>query len=216
VANQEENSPVGIEALQRAGIPVWLTFPLTVVEALADLQNLAALFENVQAQEQAARLGAQFEQACLSYENKDRRRVFCPIWQDGASPNRRWWMTFNQQTYPNDLLESLGGENVFRSRVRRYPLAADLGEHEPEDAGERDTRYPRVRLDEVLIEDPDMVLLPDEPYEFSMDDAVTLKHELESHLDHQVQVERVDGSLLFWPGTRLGKALERLALIFPD
>ena len=51
-------------------------------------------------------------------------------------------------------------------RKRRYPLEADLGREVEQEAGERDTRYPRVTLQEILRADPEMILLPDEPFAF--------------------------------------------------
>src|SRR5256885_16500206 len=70
------------------------------------------------------------------------------------------------------LFRSLGGgENVFAERQRLYPLAADLGQAVPRPAGTRDTRYPRVALDEVVKRAPRIVLLPDEPHPFSERDA---------------------------------------------
>ena len=80
-------------------------------------------------------------------------------------------MTFNAETYAHDLLRVCGGENVFAERERQFPLKADLGEAEPlapDDprvAG-RDTRYPRVTLAEVEAAQPDVILLPSEPFPF--------------------------------------------------
>ena len=41
----------------------------------------------------------------------------------------------------------------------------------PERVGSRDTRYPRVTLDEVVARQPEVVLLPDEPHAFTEADA---------------------------------------------
>ena len=81
-------------------------------------------------------------------------------------------MTFNADTYAHDLLRICGGENVFAERERQYPLKADLGEAEPmlpmirASAG-RDTRYPRVTMEEVEAAQPDVILLPSEPFQFT-------------------------------------------------
>ena len=69
-------------------------------------------------------------------------------------------MTFNGDTYSSDLLEQLGGENIFANRNRSYPLEADLGFVSAEEGGIRDTRYPRVRCEEVLSAQPDIIILP--------------------------------------------------------
>jgi hypothetical protein len=74
-------------------------------------------------------------------------------------------MTFNADTYAHDLLRVCGATNVFAERERLYPLKADLGQADayPEDdlrAQGRDTRYPRVTMEEVEAAQPDMILLP--------------------------------------------------------
>jgi hypothetical protein len=119
-------------------------------------------------------------------------------------------MTFNHGTFSHDLLERLGVENVFHDRERRYPIAADLGLCPPEIAGNRDTRYPRVTLEEIVRARPELVLLPSEPYEFTGEDARFFKAQLEECLGTSIGVEMVDGSLLTWPGTRIGKAIAEL------
>jgi ABC-type Fe3+-hydroxamate transport system substrate-binding protein len=76
-------------------------------------------------------------------EEADRgsRRVFVPIW-------KRPYMSVGSDTYAHDVLETCGGENVC--------------------GGSR--RYPVVVLEEVEAMQPEVVLLPDEPYPFSAED----------------------------------------------
>ena len=62
-------------------------------------------------------------------------------------------MTVHEATFISDSLDLVGGQNIFADRPRRYPLAADLGRAPPlppERVGSRDTRYPRVTLDELV------------------------------------------------------------------
>ena len=77
----------------------------------------------------------------------------------------------NAFTFISDALRLAGGENVFADRDRRFPLAADLGQAVPKPSGTRDTRYPRVTLEEVIARKPEIILLPDEPHPFSPQDA---------------------------------------------
>ncbi|RPI33249.1 MAG: hypothetical protein EHM70_06585 [Chloroflexota bacterium] len=44
VANQEENTPQTVEALERAGIQVWVSFPQTVRQAMDVLWTMAGIF----------------------------------------------------------------------------------------------------------------------------------------------------------------------------
>lgn len=71
-----------------------------------------------------------------------RARVAVPIWRDP-------WMVVGGGTFTDDVVRRLGLANVF----------GDTG------------RYPTVELADIDRGDVDLVLLPDEPYEFSADDG---------------------------------------------
>jgi ABC-type Fe3+-hydroxamate transport system substrate-binding protein len=146
---------------------------------------------------------------------KKPRPYFCPIWQGETGSGDRWWMTFNQHTYIHDLLQLLGGQNVFAERERRYPLQADLGHVEPEAPGERDTRYPRVTLAEIQAAQPEVILLMTEPYVFDQSHFQELGELLpDTPAVREGRVYPVDGSLLTWHGTRLARALRELSDLF--
>ena len=69
--------------------------------------------------------------------------VAIPIW-------RNPWMVVGHDTFSGDLAARLGLRNVFADSTQRYP---------------------RVDLEEVARREPDIVLLPDEPYPFTADDG---------------------------------------------
>jgi ABC-type Fe3+-hydroxamate transport system substrate-binding protein len=205
IANWEENTRHSVEALEAAGVRVWVTFPQTVRQALDVLWVLADLFHSGLAAARIESLEIGLEWAQKAAQQRPPIRYFCPIWHEKTAAGRPWWMTFNQQTYPHDLLQALGGENVFAVRQRRYPLEADLGLAEVQDAKERDTRYPRLSLDEIRQAGPELILLPGEPYNFSE----SHKEELQTLLAGTPALQ-LDGSLITWHGTRLSKALQVL------
>ena len=200
LANREENGRADVEALIAGGLNVHVSFPQTVVEGLAYLRTLAALLGVDPDAAPIRRAASAFEEANGALRRDgDGVRVFVPIWKDP-------WMTFDGRTFASDILELCGAVNVFADRPRRYPLAADLGQAEPlprERVGDRDTRYPRVPLDEVRDRRPDAVLLPDEPYEFGAQHI----HEL---APLGAEVVLTSGKDLFWYGTRIGGAIPRL------
>ncbi|MFF3494136.1 helical backbone metal receptor [Streptomyces sp. NPDC002795] len=66
-----------------------------------------------------------------------------PIW-------RRPWMVLGRDTFAGDLLARLGVDNVYAGHAERYP---------------------RIALDELRARNPDVVILPDEPYRFTADDG---------------------------------------------
>ena len=116
--------------------------------------------------------------ARLARERPIWRRAFVPIW-------RRPWMTINADTYGASILRCMGIDTVFATAADRYPVVA---------------------IDEVAALRPDLVLLPSEPYPF------TLRH-IEEFTDTAATVLLVDGKDLFWWGTRTAAAVERLARV---
>ncbi len=215
IANMEENSRESVEALEAAGLKVWVTFPRTVQGALDLLWTFTSLFR---ANEPAAKIKAlevSLDWAARAAEDGQRLRVFCPIWMEATADAEPWFMTFNRDTYAHDLLASCGGENVFADRDRRYPLAADLGRAEAEDPGDRDVRYPRVTLAEIRQAEPEVILLPDEPFGFDETHEGKITGWLsETPAVRNGRVHRIDGSLITWHGTRLGRALAELPRYF--
>jgi ABC-type Fe3+-hydroxamate transport system substrate-binding protein len=71
------------------------------------------------------------------------RPAVVPVW-------RRPWVVLGPDTFAGDLLRRLGVANLY----------ADATE-----------RYPRPPLDEMLARGPELVVLPDEPYPFDVDDG---------------------------------------------
>jgi ABC-type Fe3+-hydroxamate transport system substrate-binding protein len=197
LANIEENRKPDIEALEAHGVPVYATFPRTVRMALDELHDLAELI----GVENAPALIEPIERRLGSLEPSQRRpRVFVAVWRDP-------WMTANGDTFVGDLIETCGGENIFRERQRKFPLAADLGQMPERRVEGADTRYPRVSLQEVASLQPEVVLLPDEPYRFTERDVreVQATPGLE-----RARVQLLDGTLVTWSGIRMGGALEVL------
>jgi ABC-type Fe3+-hydroxamate transport system substrate-binding protein len=215
IANKEENTRQVVEAIDETGIPVWLTFPQTVAQALDVLVKLGELFHSRLALEKVRTLESAVGWAQSAAANQPSVPYFCPIWQEQMEAGSLWWMTFNAQTYAHDLLYLLGGENIFAGRSRRYPLPADLGQQVPEETGPRDTRYPRVTVEEIQRAKPEIILLPDEPYAFSPEDRDRLCGLLGGvpAVENQ-RVVLTEGSLITWHGTRMGKALSSLSTLF--
>lgn len=214
IVNQEENRREDAAALQAAGIPVWVTFPRTVQDAMNLLWTMMELFDEP-AMVPRARLIEQTVDfvECMGMTRAQPCRVFAPIWYDPL-------MTFNSDTFAHDLMRVCGGINVFAERERRYPLQADLGQgaaYAPDDPrmDGRDVRYPRVTLAEVEGAQPDVILLPSEPFRFTTE-HVPIFQALDVPAARTGKIHLVDGSLLTWHGTRIAHALTVIpALLSP-
>ena len=97
-------------------------------------------------------------------------------------------MTVSAATYAHDLLAHLGMANVF---------------------AEAPERYPRVTLEEIERRNPEIILLPDEPYAFTQRDVQELKETLGNTAAARAgEIHVVDGTLAFWHGPRTVQALD--------
>lgn len=215
IANQEENTRSDVEAMEAKGLPVWVSFPQNVNMSMEILWTLVELFRSESAALRLKTLEVALDWARLATETQETVPCFCPIWQDQTENGQTWWMTINRYTYTSDLLKLVGVENLFADRERRYPLMADIGDQEPEEPGERDTRYPRLSVEEVLEAAPSLVILPDEPFNFdeAVRDAV-MELLADTPAVKMGRVVQVEGSLLTWHGTRLDRALRELPSLF--
>lgn len=103
-----------------------------------------------------------------------RSRVAIPIWRDP-------WMVVGRDTFTGDLAARLGLANVF---------------------ADHPDRYPHVALADISGRQPDVVLLPDEPYTFTSDDGPEAFPEVPCAL--------VEGRALTWYGPSLTTAHDTL------
>jgi len=207
IANQEENTRDDVEFFRASGIEVWLSFPKTMRQAIDEMWELIRRFNVPLQGQRLVMLEKTYEWTSMAAESKESPpRVFCPIWREAD-----WWMTINGDTYVSDVIKVCGGANVFADRQRRYPLAADLDlTQQPQEEPERDTRYPRVTLEEILESQPDVILLPTEPFEFTDDDVDYWMQFSDLPAVQNSRVHVVDGSLLTWHGVRLAMTLREL------
>ncbi|MFI5954546.1 helical backbone metal receptor [Cryptosporangium sp. NPDC051539] len=102
----------------------------------------------------------------------NRPTVIVPIW-------RRPWMALGSDTFSGDVVERLGYRNVLGDSPERYP-----------------------KFDPGARPDVDLVLLPDEPYEFTPDDG--------PDAFPGTPFACVDGRSLTWYGPSLAGARARL------
>jgi len=93
------------------------------------------------------------------------RTVAVPIWRDP-------WMVVGADTFTSDLLRRLGWRNVITA-----------------------SRYPHLAVAEIEQHEPDVVLLPDEPYVFTADDG--------PETFSSTPTELISGRLITWYGPSL-------------
>lgn len=210
IVNKEENRREDAEALMAADIPVWVTYPKTVPDVFNMLWNLMYAFDDTSMVPRVRLIEYTYDWVLGITKSKEAEtpcRLFVPIWYEPL-------MTFNADTYMHNLLADCGAQNVFAERERQFPLKADLGgadallADDPRRA-DRDTRYPRVTLEEVEAAQPDVILLPSEPFAFTETHLPIFK-QLNVPAAKNGKIHLVDGSLLTWHGTRVAYALEAI------
>jgi ABC-type Fe3+-hydroxamate transport system substrate-binding protein len=203
----EENRRQDIEQLETAGIPVYVFTPRTVRDGIRLLWRLADILDcRAEVALSIADIEQDYEATRALGAARRRVRVFCPIWKDP-------YMTINVDTYVHNILWVCGGANIFAHRQRRFPLAADLGCH-PEQSDTRDDgrdrRYPRVTLEEMAALQPEVILLPDEPYVFTRDDMADFAPFPDVPAVRHSRIHLIDGKMVSWYGPRIGRSLQTL------
>lgn len=209
VANQEENNERDIARLEAEGLAVYLSFPKRVAQGIAHIARLSLLLGLERSSKTARELVSTayrvHNEACELRRAKRPLRAFVPIWMDPL-------MTIHGDTFISDMLDLAGAWNIFEDRPRRYPLAADLGQSpalELQEIAKRDTRYPRVTLQEIIDRKPEIILLPDEPHAFSEKDAEIFRA-LDIPASHSNRIVFCDGKDLMWYGQRAVEGIPRL------
>ena len=184
IANAEENRREDVERMRSQRFPVLVTYPRTVpaaVESLLKIGRLAGREAEAGAMAREITRTVSEVEADVGVWAKLRLRAFCPIW-------KKPWMAFNADTYAHDVLRMMGFNNVYAAAGKRYPATT---------------------LDEAIELRPDVVLLPDEPYEFSDKDVDELRMVLPPGLARRVLT--VSGRDLHWYGVHMVSGLKSLA-----
>ncbi len=177
LANREENRRRDVERLEARGIRVWVSYPRGVQEALRDLRGLGEILDAAAA---AGRIAAEVEAALARAAARARPvRYAALVWYDP-------FMLVGPDTFADDLLGHCGGVN---------PLGDACG------------RYPRVTREVLLALDPEVVLLPTEPYAFGAAERAELLA-LDWRPARESRVHIVEGELLSWYGPRMARALD--------
>lgn len=192
LADKEESRRMDVERLREAGLAVWVTSVRSVRDVAASVRRLGPVLGVGAAGEDLAHRildGLDRPSACGPDGRPLDLTSACMIWRDGPQhgSHELWWGV-GPETYAGDLLRCAG-----------LPPVVVGG----------DGRYPRARLDELRRSSPSLVLLPDEPYEFGVEDAAVFE-------GWPSTVLRCSGQPLFWWGHRTPDALRWLREVRND
>jgi ABC-type Fe3+-hydroxamate transport system substrate-binding protein len=182
LANKEENRRRDVERLEAAGVRVFVLYARTVREAVDEIRALGAL---TRTEARAQVIIEEVEQAwaiAKAQTPEPRPRVVALIW-------KRPYMAVGGDTFAHDMLVQSGGTNPFAHELRRYP---------------------RVDTARLAAAQPDVILLPTEPYAFGEEDRLELL-DLECPAARDGRIHVVEGELLSWYGPRMARALRVLS-----
>ena len=184
LANQEENRAQDIEALEAAGLTVFVGYPRTVRDSVEELCTIAKLIGAGLVRSLLSPLEDEIARQESLREERPTVRVFCPIWR---SP----YMAVGGDTYAGDMIRLAGGINVFENHARG-------------------NRYPQVQLSEIAAADPEVILLPDEPYRFGRRHREEMLALRSITAAREGRIHLVDGRWLTWYGKRATEGLAGL------
>ena len=177
LVNGEENRGEDIAWL-RDRFEVLESMPRSVPEAAAVVRELGfrlGLPDETEAL--LLEIEAHLARAEVLSLGRDPVRVFYPIW-------RQPWIGVNRDTYVHDVLTRAGAVNVCATREARYPV---------------------VPISELSKLEPDLVLLPSEPFAFHEDHRTQLLRD--RIFGRDVPILMVDGRAFCWHGSRSGRGL---------
>jgi ABC-type Fe3+-hydroxamate transport system substrate-binding protein len=184
--NMEENTLEDIDWF-KSRVECYCNGVKTVADGIATIDEVASL---IGTQEQAAPLikpASEFKAAVEArvkarLDRGERRpRIFYPIWREP-------WMTINHDTFIDDHLRTVGGENVF--------------------SRDESSRYPTVTMEQIIAARPDVVWLPSEPYVFKEKHKAEFENLLKGPDAQKPRVELVNGDNVCWFGVRQLEGLE--------
>jgi len=171
LANREENRRQDVDRLRDSGIAVFVSHPRTMEEGAELCLTLGGLLDAVP---RARALAAEIRRARTEANRRGLARsgavtAVVMVWRDP-------FMTLSGDTYGHDVLEVIGGRNPFAGSSQRYP---------------------KVTLEAVARQRPQLILLPDEPYAFGPADADQVRSAIPG-----ATVVLCPGRPLFWHGPR--------------
>jgi ABC-type Fe3+-hydroxamate transport system substrate-binding protein len=172
IGNKEENTEWDIRRLQEE-YPVWMSDIHNLEDALSMIRSVGLITGREAAAEQlAGQIRRAFSTMRQAVSNQPPLRAAYVIW-------RKPYMVAASQTFIHHMMQQAGFTNAFAQRER----------------------YPEITLEELMQQQPEVLLLSSEPYPFR-----------EKHLEEfriacpAAQVELVDGELFSWYGSRLLKS----------
>ncbi len=183
LANREENNEEDVAELRKAGLNVYVGDVRSAEEAKDEIEKVARLVGGI-----TLKIGDGLEEALQEQRHVQRLR---PRVRAAALIWRNPFMAASGDTYIGDLLRVCGATNVCEESTRG--------------------RYPRLQLTELIDLDPEVILLPSEPYRFRERHAEELLAQHGMSAARNGHVHLCDGQNLTWWGVRTAAAIDEVS-----
>lgn len=171
IANKEENTQEEIEQLSEE-YPVWISDIYTLDDAFEMMRSIGQLVDK---QNRAHDIVNMIKNRFEALAKDSNKRVLYFIWKD---PN----MCAGSYTFIDDMIKRIGLINVAAKELHL-------------------SRYPELTNEQILIADPEAILLSSEPFPFKD------KHiEQFQSIVPKAKIQLVDGEMFSWYGSRLIQA----------
>ena len=176
IANAEENEKEEIEILEKNNIKIFVTFPKNVDDAINMMKKLSLI---TWTKEKADIIINKIEKEYYELKNKKKNehpfKVLNLIWKNP-------FMSVSGDTFIGDMLKIIKGKNIFEKSEKRYF---------------------NVHIEEIIKEDPEVIILPSEPYKFSKEDTLEIKSYQEISAVKNDRIFLLDGEIFSWYGVHL-------------
>lgn len=187
IADAHLNRSVDVDALRSAGLKIWLTAPQTMADGFNLLWNLMHIFDEASMVPRIRLIEQTMDWVWRMSEMKLEQNPCRVFVPTGLDPLQ----TITQGSYAQDVLRICGAVTVL------------AGTGEP------------VEWADLEAAQPDMILIPEGVNGLNPEDVKNFMH-LNVPAVRYNQIMAVDGTLLFWAGTRMAYALNSLpALLCP-
>ncbi len=179
-ASKDENFEEEIEELRKY-VPVYVTDVKSIDEAKQMIANFGVLLNRRNdADKILMKIEMQLQDLAKVTDDLLYRSAAYFVWNEP-------WVAAGKDTFTDSMLKLIKVDNVFSNLRERYPMVTGANIH---------------------LGNPDIVMLPSEPFKFEDQQAM----EISAHT-HDAATYFVDGQMFSWYGSRLVKSLDYLKLL---
>lgn len=179
-ASKDENFEEEIAELSKS-VPVYVTDVKNVDEARQMIENFGNLLNcRNEASKILMKIDMQLQDLARVTDGLLLRTGGYFVWNDP-------WVVAGKDTFIDSMLQLINVKNAFSNLKERYPAVTAANIH---------------------IANPDIIILPTEPHEFTDEDAIRIGQNC-----HDAATFFVDGQAFAWYGSRIVKSLDYLKLL---